>query len=141
MSKAKTSNVEHPAPAAPVDLALFYSDLNDWPRSWCGTDGDIVPGEQIVDCFRPFLEHLAARYVRKTIRLHAGNLWILGGELIRDLNQTPRLRKEPIGRLLSNLLRNGRLLRTSVYGDQQRSFDSTCNKFLHFLEASSALTR
>ena len=120
-----------------MDLALFYPDLQDWPRSWCGTGEDIAPGEQIVDCFRPFLQHLAAGYARKTIRLHAGNLWILGGELIRELNQTPRLRKEPIDRLLSNLLCNGRLLRTSIYGDQQRSFDSTCNKLLRFLEASS----
>ena len=63
-----------------MDLALFYPDLQDWPRSWCGTGEDIAPGEQIVDCFRPFLQHLAAGYARKTIRLHAGNLWILGGE-------------------------------------------------------------
>lgn len=120
---------------------FHYPDLNEWPRSWRGTDQDIAPGGQIVECFAPFLRHLAANYARKTIRVHAGNLWILGGELIRDLNQMPRLRKQPVAQLLSDLLRHGRLLPTSTYGDQQRSFDSTCNKFLRFLEESSSLPR
>jgi hypothetical protein len=29
----------------------------------------------------------------ETIRRHVDNLWILGGEIIRDLNYTPSLRK------------------------------------------------
>jgi len=32
---------------------------------------------------------------RKTLNLHRDNLWALGGELIRDLHETPKLRKRP----------------------------------------------
>jgi biotin operon repressor len=44
--------------------------------------------------FRPFIEHLIELNLsRKTIRKHIDNLWILGGEIIRDLNETPPLEK------------------------------------------------
>jgi hypothetical protein len=34
------------------------------------------------------------------MRRHVDNLWILGGEMIRDLNYTPSLRKVAAQRLL-----------------------------------------
>ncbi len=37
----------------------------------------------------------------KTIQKHVDNLWVLGGEIIRDLNETPSLRKTRMDRLLS----------------------------------------
>src|SRR5216683_6847987 len=37
-------------------------------------------------CFRPFIEHLATSSLSpKTIRKHVDNLWMLGGEIIRNL--------------------------------------------------------
>jgi hypothetical protein len=33
-------------------------DLNGWPRSWMGLEKDLPRGEQLVACFRPFLESL-----------------------------------------------------------------------------------
>ena len=40
--------------------------------------------------FRPFLEHLVELELsRKTIRKHVNNLWLLGGEITRDLHETP----------------------------------------------------
>jgi hypothetical protein len=42
-----------------------------------------------VVCFRPFIEHLAASSLSpKTIRRHMDNLWLLGGDIIRDLSST-----------------------------------------------------
>jgi hypothetical protein len=68
--------------------------LINWPRSWMGLEKDLPPGEELVVCFRPFIEHLAASSLSsKTIRRHVDNLWILGGEIIRDLNYTPSLGK------------------------------------------------
>ncbi len=41
-------------------------------------------------CFRPFLDALAASDLSpKTIQKHVDNLWALGGEIIRILNETP----------------------------------------------------
>jgi len=35
------------------------------------------------------------------------HMWALGGEIIRDLNETPSLRKVPVDRLLSDLIKDG----------------------------------
>ena len=59
-----------------------------------GLEKDLPPGEQLVACLRPFIEHLASSSLSpKTIRRHVDNLWLLGGEIIRDLNYDPSLRK------------------------------------------------
>jgi hypothetical protein len=45
----------------------------------------------LLACFRPFIAHLASSNLsRKTIQKHVDNLWILGGEIIRDVNGDPR---------------------------------------------------
>jgi hypothetical protein len=45
----------------------------------------MAPGNR----FRPFIEHRGSSSLSsKTIRWHAANLWILGGEIIRDLLAT-----------------------------------------------------
>ena len=101
-----------------------------------GFPEDIPPGENIVECFRPFLHHLVQlQLAPKTIRKHVNNLWVLGGEMIRDLNETPSLRKKPISSLVFDAVRDGGLL---PYGcdseDELRSLESTCRKFSRFLE-------
>jgi hypothetical protein len=101
-----------------------------------GLEKDLPPGEKMVEYFFPFLQHLVGLSLsRKTIRKHADNLWILGGEIIRDLNQTPSLRKVPMQDLLLDVLQEGGpLLYHSDSEEQQRSFESTCRKFCRFLE-------
>src|ERR1044071_3394323 len=38
----------------------------------------------------------------KTIQKHVDNLWALGGEMIRNLNEDPPLRQRPIDRILDD---------------------------------------
>jgi len=55
-----------------------------------GWEKDLPPGEKLPACFRSFLEHLVSSDLSpKTIQKHVDNLWVLGGEIIRDLNETP----------------------------------------------------
>ena len=62
---------------------------------------DLSPGQQVVEYFKPFLRHLLRSDLsRKTLHQHRDNLWLLGGELISDLQETPRLRKQPIDQLV-----------------------------------------
>ena len=133
---AKTSTVNHSPPVLHAPLAAYCEDLEDWPRSWMGFPKDIPPGEKMVACFRPFLEHLIQQNLsRKTIRKHVDNLWILGGESIRDLSETPSLRKVPVPALVLDVIKEGGPL--LYHGDSQdplRSFESTCRKFRRFLE-------
>jgi hypothetical protein len=109
--------------------------LENWPRSWMGWEKDLPPGERLADCFRPFLEYLIhSSLSQKTIHKHVDNLWLLGGEIIRELNETPSLRKVPAERLLINSIADGGpLLYHCDSEEQQHSFDSTCRKLRRFL--------
>jgi len=136
VSMAKTSTVNHSIPVVHAKLPACCQDLEEWPRSWMGFAEDIPPGEKMVAYFRPFIEHLIGLNLsQKTIRKHVDNLWILGGEIIRDLNETPPLRKAPVEALVFDVLKEeGPLLYHCDSEEQQRSFESTCCKFRRFLE-------
>jgi hypothetical protein len=101
-----------------------------------GWEKDLPPGERLVACFQPFLDYLAASSLsRKTIRKHIDNLWVLGGEIIRDLNETPSLRKVPVEQLLLDVIddQGGPLIHNGDSEEHQRSLDSTCRKLRRFL--------
>src|SRR5271167_5093491 len=102
---AKTSTINRATASSTPDLSGYCRDLDQWPRSWMGLEKDVPPGEKLVACFRPFLEHLASTSLsRKTIQKHIDNLWVLGGEIIRDLNEDPSLRKVAVEKLIRNVV-------------------------------------
>jgi hypothetical protein len=118
------------------DLSGCCRDLDQWPRSWMGLEKDVPPGEKLVACFRPFLKHLASTSLsRKTIRKHVDNLWVLGGEIIRDLNEDPSLRRQNVEKILRDAIDDeyGPLIHGGSSEQQQNSFDSTCRKLHRFL--------
>jgi len=132
---AKTSTINRATPVSSSLLERYCRGLDNWPRSWMGWKKDLPPGEKLVICFRPFLQYLVRSDLSpQTIQKHVDNLWVLGGEIIRDLNETPSLRKVPVERLLADLVEDGGpLLYHSDSEEQQRSFESTCRKFRRFL--------
>jgi len=68
-------------------------------------------------------------------RLH--NMWLLGGEIIRDVNEEPRLRKNSAEQLVRTVIHeDGGPLIHNGWEDEQRSFDFTCRRFLRFLTQS-----
>jgi hypothetical protein len=100
-----------------------------------GLEQDLPPGEQLLALLRPFIEHLASSGLSpRTIRRHVDNLWLLGGEIIRDLHYDPSLRKVAAERLLRDVIHEdgGPLIHNGSEEDQ-RSFDSTCRKLHRFL--------
>lgn len=104
----------------------------------------MIPGEQVVAVFTPFLlELLAQGLSRKTRNLHRDNLWLLGGEIIRDINQTPKLRKRPVQELICEAIANdeGPLIHGACSEQEQRSFDSTCKKLNRFLAAHAHINQ
>jgi hypothetical protein len=75
----------------------------------------------------------------KTIRRHVDNVWMLGGEIIRDLHYDPSLRKLAAERLLRNAIHeDGGPLLHSGSEEEQRSFDATCRQLHRFLNQRSA---
>jgi hypothetical protein len=120
------------------DLAAYCPDLATWPASWRGEERDVIPGEAIVAVFTPFLQDLLGQGLsRKTRNLHRDNLWLLGGEIIRDINDTPKLRKRAVAELIREAIANdeGPLIHGCFSEQEQRSFDSTCKKLNRFLAA------
>ena len=100
-----------------------------------GEEEDLPPGRRLVVYFMPFLLHLAESGLSKrTIQNHVDNLWMLGGEIIRDVNEDPPLRKLAAEQLVRNVIHeDGGPLIHNGWEDEQRSFDSTCRKFHRFL--------
>jgi len=100
-----------------------------------GLEKDLPPGEELVACLRPFLEHLASSSLSpKTIRRHVHNLWLLGGEIIRDLNYDPSRRKVAAQQLLRDAVgADGGPLIYNGSEEDQLSLDSTCRKLHRFL--------
>src|ERR1700746_287014 len=102
---AKTSTINRAAPVSLSLLERYCRGRDTWPRSWMGSEKDLPAGEELVACLRPFLEHLVGSDLSpKTIQKHVDNLWSLGGEIIRDLNETPSLRKKNIEQILFDVI-------------------------------------
>jgi hypothetical protein len=103
-----------------------------------GLEKDLSPGEQLVALVRPFLENLAASNLSpKKIQKHVDNIWVLGGEFIRDLHHDPPLRKKPVDQVLLKMIEYGGPLLYHGGEAQQTSFDSTCRKLKRFLSETA----
>ena len=106
-----------------------------------GCEKDLAPGEQLVAYFRPFLQDLVNSDLSpKAIQKHVDNLWALGGEIIRDLNENPSLRRKSIAKILDDRIdEEGGPLVYALESEEllQRSFDSTCRKLYRFLSPST----
>ena len=116
-------------------LAQYCPDLANWPRSWSVEPRDIAPGQQLVECIKPFLLHLLGLgRSRKTLRVHRDNLWVLGGEMIRDFYEDPPSRKRSVDAWLDHVIGDdgGPLMYHRSSDEEQRSFDSTCWCFYQF---------
>ena len=100
-----------------------------------GEEKDLPVGRQLGEYFMPFLVHLAESGLSKrTIQNHVDNMWLLGGEIIRDVNEDPTLRKVAAEKLIAKVIHEeGGPLIHNGWEDEQRSFDSTCRKFYRFL--------
>jgi len=103
-----------------------------------GEEADLPPGRNLVEYLTPFLLDLVASGLsKKTIQRHVDNLWLLGGEIIRDVNEEPPLRKVSAEQLVRNVIHeDGGPLIHNGSEDEQRSFDSTCRKFHRSLTQS-----
>ncbi len=66
----------------------YFKDFYDWPKDWMVVDKDLVTGNTLLKLFVPFIESLIKNQLSiKTIKNHLGNLFILGGEIIKRINE------------------------------------------------------
>lgn len=120
----------------PKSFSELSPDFDEWPRRWMISSEDLAFGEEIIAISRPFIEHLiSSKYTETTIIKHVDNLWLLGGELVIEINTTPGLRNSnALDLLMENMGIDGgpysRHLQSEAEFD---SFDATCGKLLKFL--------
>ena len=112
--------------------------MDKWPASWAGDDDDIPIGRDLVGLLRPFVSHLQLQLLSsRTRRRHLDNLWLIGGEIIRQLHEEPALRrKKPALKLLLYFIQDGEAHFVSAMSEQQqRALDATARKLFYFLKS------
>lgn len=121
--------------------AQLCPDLQSWPQRWRYQDSDIALGEHLVECFTPFLVHLLGQNLStKTLQRHRDHLWMLGGEIIRRIQDEPNLQRNPAKAIVLQFMdpECGPLIWPRITQQQQDSFDATCRKLYRFLTATPA---
>jgi hypothetical protein len=139
---SRQTKAARPRPIVPSaeGFADKYLDVDHWPHQWHVELRDLAPGQRMLDVFKPFLLHLLSLgQARKTLHRHRDHLCALGGEIIRQLHEEPKLRKQPIERVLADSLEEdgGPLICPRISEAEQRSFDATCRKLYRFLLESA----
>ncbi len=136
------SVAEQPPGADP--LRTHCPDLDQWSRSWAYEPRDIPLGVRLIEYFTPFLRDLLTQQLsRTTLRRHRDNIWVLGGEVIRQLQMDSALRRMPIEQIVLGLIEEegGPLLSHRQSEDEQRSFDATCRRLFRFLTTEPTIGR
>ena len=116
-------------------LAQYCPDLENWARSWCYEQSDLVQGQRIVKFLKPFLLHLLnQRLSVKTLHKHRDHLWMLGGEIIRRRQANSTLRRVAVEKATFAPLEDaaGPLIWPRISESEQDAFDATCRKLYRF---------
>ncbi|MFQ5753072.1 MAG: hypothetical protein ACE5HI_13860, partial [bacterium] len=72
--------------AKPLDLMSICKDIDQWPQSWAGFPHDVAVGDKLIELFKDFLnQQIDNGRAKSTIKRQADYLWVLGGEIIRDI--------------------------------------------------------
>jgi hypothetical protein len=112
-------------------------DFSEWPERWVGTEVDFEYGEQMLEEMRPFAKFLAESGLsKKTVKRHLSNLWLLGGEIIRDVSMSKDYSIPASEKLRNSICADGGPNCRHLYGEAEiNSFDSTCRKLYKYLAA------
>lgn len=69
-----------------LDVTSICKDIDQWPQSWAGFPADVSVGKTLLEPFKDFLnQQIANGRAKSTIKRHADYLWVLGGEIIREI--------------------------------------------------------
>lgn len=124
-----------------IDLLPAYcKKINNWPASWEGVEEDIIIGQAITEQFKLFLIDLLEKgRAKKTIRNYGDFLWVLGGELIRSINEDEDERKLSARELILKYIDDsgGPYWRHACDESEHSRYDSICKKLFKFMTTNS----
>jgi len=101
-----------------------------------GIPEDKVFGEKLIAELKPFVESLIERgFAKKTMDRHLNNLFLMGGEIIRDVSMDEDYEADPATVLRDAVMcGEGPLCCHLHTEEEQRAYDATCRKLHKFLE-------
>lgn len=120
-------------------LMQYCKDIDEWPNRWEIDQADVVIGQAINEYFKSFLlSKIEQGRTRKTIRMTGGYLWVLGGELIRQINNDESERKLSAKDLILKYVDEGGGPYWSHANNEldHARYDSICKQFLKFITAN-----
>lgn len=111
-------------------------DFSEWPKRWMVIEQDFDYGNQLLEEMGPFANFLAeSGLAKKTIERHLSNLWLLGGEIIRDVSFDNEYSTPASEKLRQSVGPDGGPYSGHLDSEaEMRSFDSTCRKLHKYLE-------
>ena len=119
-------------------LTEICPDFPEWPERWMGVGRDLEYGKRLLDSMRPFAEDLAeGGLAKKTIERHLTNLWLLGGEIMRNVSLYNEYSIPASEKLRDSVGSDGGPYCRHLDSEYEvESFDATCRKLHKFLERS-----
>jgi hypothetical protein len=133
-SSRQTAHKKPPVTAS-VILAHAMEQMSEWPNTWQVDDPDLPYGQGLLAEFKPFVTHLISveQLSASSIRRHLLNLFLLGGELISQINYFEEKRRlSPTKLLDQSLFEDGGPVCRHVANYQQAHYDATCRKLHAF---------
>jgi hypothetical protein len=117
--------------------ASIFRQSDEWPEAWMGVDEDLPYGQQLVEAMKPFIESLIdSNLSTRVMKKHMDNLWLLGGEIIRDVSLYEDYENSaPADKLWEAIgPHEGPCCRHLHTASEQQSYDATCDKLYRFLQ-------
>ena len=114
--------------------------MEEWPKSWASSRGDEVLGRELVRVLRPFVIALQQQGLSsRTLRRHVDGVWLIGGEIVRRVNDEPTSSHQSARALLLEAVEGGEaLLVSGLVEEEQEAVDATARKLRRFLSSSGA---
>lgn len=116
-------------------LIELCPDFTEWPERWKGIEPDVAYGQKLLEEMRPFAEFLAdSGLSKKSVKGHLDNLFLLGGEIIRDVSMENEYSVPASKKLRESVWEDGGPdCRHLDSASAINAFDGTCRKLHKFL--------
>jgi hypothetical protein len=117
--------------------------MEGWPTSGAGPHEDAPVGRRLVVALHLFMTHLHHHGLSsRTRRRPLDTLWLIGSEIIRQLDHDPALRDQPPHALLLDAIQDGEApLGRDLTEAQQAALDATARQLLTCVAASTPRAR
>lgn len=119
-------------------------DFPEWPKRSMRIKEDVPYGQGILQAMRPFIESMISEGLSdRTIKRHLDNLWLIGGELIRDVSMNEQYDEiSPSEKLQTSVGTDGGPYCSHLDSEaEMASYDSTCRKLYHYFEKNKKVQR